>query len=97
MYIRWKRNTYNKDEIFIHTIIILIFVEVCSNSFYGLLIFRSSRNIFHSLAGDNILQFQIILRGMLITILNFFNIDLLLKIDVVDMLEYANDYSGYVP
>ena len=52
---------------------------------------------FDGLAGDNILQFQIILRGMLITILNFFNIDLLLKIDAVDTLEYAHDYSGYVP
>ena len=61
MYIRWKRNTYNKDEIFIHTIIILIFVEVCLNSFYGLLIYRVYETS-DGLGGDNILSFQIIFK-----------------------------------
>ena len=46
---------------------------------------------------DNISQFQIIFRELLITILNFFNIDSFFKIDAVDTLEYIHDYSGYVP
>ena len=60
-------------------------------------IFDLQKIFFDGLSGDNILQFQIIFSSVLITILNFFVIDLLLKIDAVDTLEYAHDYSWYVP